>query len=522
MSRMVEVGLRQNIDDASLSVDGDLFLFDQVEEEVVDSKSLGEAKKRLDERTYGYNLLFEVNHLRENIKIESDGSVSFLSDAVDYVRCNELTAAMEAVTERFLSVTFQEWDEELGGFRAFSEHETVAAMTRRGFSKMSDESVFRFEKDRRKLEYGEAVLLDSQYKGLLRDHVLLTISPYPDEVPEFIAGAKGYKSETKQAMLRWHELSEKGEKTVYQLNLDNADHSSVEVFSELIRQLGDSDFIGESTLDILASPIFISKDKITNGVIDIARVYDSILEKESTNTKHYFCGRVVANETQKLYNDLAKKSELMVEESSDLMERMVELDMELAESLEKGYTTKMIQSKIEYFFDARNDRDEFLLDEGQRLLLGKYIGVNSNTSFGVDAAKLLKSVETIRAWSILSCRFNREQAEMVFGEERVEQILVAFEDDYTDEDLAWAVLDNVVSQTNDLQFVVCGGSLKSYTGGNFFQSSLSSVEQDLFGSSESSSVMECVKCPFCKKTVDAIVTSTKIKCPECKEEAKKQ
>ncbi len=36
--------------------------------------------------------------------------------------------------------------------------------------------------------------------------------------------------------------------------------------------------------------------------------------------------------------------------------------------------------------------------------------------------------------------------------------------------------------------------------------------------SESSTKMECVKCPFCHKTVDAILTSSKIKCPECKAE----
>lgn len=35
------------------------------------------------------------------------------------------------------------------------------------------------------------------------------------------------------------------------------------------------------------------------------------------------------------------------------------------------------------------------------------------------------------------------------------------------------------------------------------------------------SKMKCVECPFCHKTVDAIVTSSKIKCPECKNEAKK-
>ncbi len=45
---------------------------------------------------------------------------------------------------------------------------------------------------------------------------------------------------------------------------------------------------------------------------------------------------------------------------------------------------------------------------------------------------------------------------------------------------------------------------------------------DIFSSTyeESTTTMECVECPFCHKIVDAIVTSTKIKCPnpECKAE----
>lgn len=35
---------------------------------------------------------------------------------------------------------------------------------------------------------------------------------------------------------------------------------------------------------------------------------------------------------------------------------------------------------------------------------------------------------------------------------------------------------------------------------------------------ESTTTMECVECPFCHKIVDAIVTSTKIKCPKCEAE----
>lgn len=33
--------------------------------------------------------------------------------------------------------------------------------------------------------------------------------------------------------------------------------------------------------------------------------------------------------------------------------------------------------------------------------------------------------------------------------------------------------------------------------------------------------MRCVTCPFCKKTVDAILTETTIACPVCKVEVKR-
>lgn len=34
---------------------------------------------------------------------------------------------------------------------------------------------------------------------------------------------------------------------------------------------------------------------------------------------------------------------------------------------------------------------------------------------------------------------------------------------------------------------------------------------------ETPDLMKCVRCPFCTKTVDAIVTSTEIICPACGE-----
>jgi hypothetical protein len=61
--------------------------------------------------------------------------------------------------------------------------------------------------------------------------------------------------------------------------------------------------------------------------------------------------------------------------------------------------------------------------------------------------------------------------------------------------------------------------------GDFFENSTDlfgyeTSMTDIFSATytEPTSTMECVQCPFCHKTVDAILTSDKIKCPECKAE----
>lgn len=62
----------------------------------------------------------------------------------------------------------------------------------------------------------------------------------------------------------------------------------------------------------------------------------------------------------------------------------------------------------------------------------------------------------------------------------------------------------------------CGGALSGEEA--LLAASSESVFEALF--SGSTSIMKCVKCPFCSKTVDAIKTKTHISCPKCKASAK--
>ncbi|CAN5675976.1 hypothetical protein BH23PAT1_BH23PAT1_4520 [soil metagenome] len=44
------------------------------------------------------------------------------------------------------------------------------------------------------------------------------------------------------------------------------------------------------------------------------------------------------------------------------------------------------------------------------------------------------------------------------------------------------------------------------------------LQESLVNNSDGSSTLKCVKCPFCKRIVDARMTKTSISCPECKAE----
>ncbi|MBI1857229.1 hypothetical protein HY003_01090 [Candidatus Saccharibacteria bacterium] len=67
--------------------------------------------------------------------------------------------------------------------------------------------------------------------------------------------------------------------------------------------------------------------------------------------------------------------------------------------------------------------------------------------------------------------------------------------------------------------LACGGSI-----GNILEAAVADVHKMIFGKkddkNEKKEIMKCVTCPFCKKTVDAIKTKSKICCPNCKAESK--
>lgn len=63
----------------------------------------------------------------------------------------------------------------------------------------------------------------------------------------------------------------------------------------------------------------------------------------------------------------------------------------------------------------------------------------------------------------------------------------------------------------------CGSTGGVKSNGIASMSGSNRLSSYLLNSSESSSDMKCVTCPFCKEMVDAVVTATTITCPECKE-----
>lgn len=71
----------------------------------------------------------------------------------------------------------------------------------------------------------------------------------------------------------------------------------------------------------------------------------------------------------------------------------------------------------------------------------------------------------------------------------------------------------------------CGGGTKCinelFSGGKTFNSGIFSTGSRVSEFGEQTGVMECVNCPFCNETVDAILTKSKIICPKCKKTAER-
>lgn len=185
-------------------------------------------------------------------------------NAFDVLRSDVRTALFEALIERgHISVTKSEWNEDEQGFH-------MGGLLYRDLLERSfDDRLILAEYERRLVELHEELFIEELHRsGLLEGKVLLTISPFPDDMSAQWARELGYKEKTRKYMIRWVEV-EDGVRTTKQLSMSGSD---TRVLSGFLRMYGYLDGPDLTATEILNSPILLEKDQFA----DIAQVASSI------------------------------------------------------------------------------------------------------------------------------------------------------------------------------------------------------------------------------------------------------
>lgn len=451
----------------------------------------------------GYLLLGEIDRLIGASNKDSTGGITFSPEAVAFVRSNEFTGALEAVTRGALSVVSgQEWDNKSQSFTAFGlpiiKHITQGAEAIE--HRRSDPSVG-YEYDRRRAEVEEQERIDQMFLQNAAALTMLVVSPYPEEVSDTAAASFGYNPQEKTAMLRWHVISKDGKKETYTLSLSN---SSKTIFQKLLARLGAKHNKGMSTTDILAT----RSDKLINppgilSVIDVAKVYDSILGEDRGGDTYYFLGKKVSGPEEQRYDQLEAQRQVFENQAEPLIDWLVSYDQELAKSLIAGSPTETVGKSILQASRAKNTKGEHVISKQERTLLES----SPTLGFTRRHAELLKKHELLRVWSELSILANPQRAREIFGQDRVIQIeeakrayekskeTLGFSDSWYESQQRHMILNRMIAEVNPV-FYACGGGVGQQYKTNLFNESLAVSNVLLFGSNETWSYHtgECVVC----------------------------
>lgn len=469
---------------------------------------------------WGYNVLAEVDILLGSLRKSPSSGID--PAAKEYVLENELTAACEAVESgRYLWSSYRPWDAKAGEFKAFGT--SFIGLLRSGVADMEkkvrqeEREEYEFELKRRSIELAVEQELTRLYANGERGRMFLTISAYPEEVSEEIAAGLGYKPEDRLAKLRF-EVFAKGvfAEDVRQTVELSVANGSVRVFQKLALDLGENPSDFPDSASLLARPISLGDpsnylDKITA----IAQRYDRLLENEDP-TSSYFCGQKVKT---KNYEEIIARQRFVREKGKELVEKLYNLDMELAESLNQEKPTPPIEDSIRYWLVTKDGNNRYLLSEEERGVLEE---VTKNNILSRTAAFILKKNELVRMWSVMACLINEEKAKKLFGEEKVIRIQNMMKETAVPTQMQY-YLDQMIAYANP-QFIACGGLVNSFGAGpglpnsakGLFQSPLSQVKESLFGAnSQAESRILCCTCPYCKQEVEAVIKDGSITCPKC-------
>jgi hypothetical protein len=319
--------------------------------------------------------------------------------ALQYARCNEQTALLEAVSKESVSVTQQFFID--GQFCAFNQplvpmfqRGVDAAMrmrdkrttdsgqpasparlaAKRAGGRTADNNSYAVEVWRREKERDEQVQLNSLAEaGQLNSHYMIVISPFPEEMNEQTAHELGYFPQERAGKIRIHDFdSHSGMKQTIEFFYTQ---SSLEKIKSMARLLGMSSMFNDISepSQALERTMLISKLRVGTWT-DILRLLGPVIYE---------------NDGQ----DIAKKSQIILNEAQPLVDSLVHFDTELALSLEQGEPRPAVLRMINLYL-RKYPKESAALSEQDRYLL--YAG---RDRFTEDVAVVLKKIALINTYT---------------------------------------------------------------------------------------------------------------------------
>lgn len=195
-------------------------------------------------------------------------------EALEYVKNDARTQIFEMLIARgHISQTESHWDEDEQSFSAAGTSLLSVLVNSLQDSRLCDA-----EYGRREAELREELFVEEAFKaGLFEDNILLTISPFPDDMSEEEAGNMGYKPDTRKYMMRWVEIDSADVRTTKQISISGSD---TRVISDFMRLHGFIDGTKDLTsTQILSKQMLFKKDEFKN-VAHVAKEIDDLTEGE--------------------------------------------------------------------------------------------------------------------------------------------------------------------------------------------------------------------------------------------------
>ncbi len=432
------------------------------------------------------NALKDYGHIPDNIKL--------------YIEADVRTQAFEAVAPGTIMTTYQAFDRGKKEFVGYGFSTTE--IYKKGLGDIAElrkkhGNNIDFEEERRTIELLDAYALNNSIvdgSDRMAENIKVVISPFPKGADKKTAKEIGYFADKEIAMVRVMEFDPETDlMKVSQIAVEKTD---LEMFASLVSLLkGEKIEEPISATDILGTQIFIPKGKVTNGVVDIARIYDRYLETK-TGERH-FLGEDIGY-AKKDYQVIVENSKQAESLTQPIVNHLVETNIELAKSLINGSATDFIKNSVRLTLQQTKD-GKSLLDDTKRLVLSESL----TGKFDISAAEALKDFVTKSDYLAMLCLTNRDRANEVFNVDEVTN----FRNEYFN-DPYYSVADSAPLMPNGQMELYFCGSMMTINRSEIGGANLGSMSSGEFTGIVREGGSKFVKnCGNCKKSIGKYISS---------------